>query len=248
MKTSFYFVLWTVIYPLLGLIPSETVRNNGFLFALIAVFGLSWLLRRLMPRLFAYEGAVRTVTYLEPVYTGDVDAFRRLVHRDAIVESVSAAYFALSTVYILIAAFTRGGDWFDLAVFGLLLWATATRASGLLKADRLIASYPTPDNCVKVAEQTYRLNYGSYYEAHIGRSVAEILPKPPRGYRAFGVVSMLFAVLCLLCGVFYLVIAFGAGITRFTFFSGTFSGMLVLYGLLAVYFGVRDLIGSRKAF
>ena len=246
MKTSFYFVLWTVIYPLLGLIPSETVRNNGFLFALVAVFGISWLLRKAMPGVFAYEAAARRATYLEPVYRGDVGAFRRLVHRDALVESVSAAYFVLSTVYILITCFTDRADWFDLAVFGLLLWASASRAASLVKADRLVSGYPTPDNCAKVAEETYRYDYPAYRNAREHKPLAALMPPRPRAFGAFTVVSMIFAVLSVLCGGFYLFIAFGYGVSRFTLFSGAFSGMLVLYGLLAIYFGVRDIMGGRS--
>ena len=30
MKTSFYFVVWIVIYPLLGLLHNEFIYNNSF--------------------------------------------------------------------------------------------------------------------------------------------------------------------------------------------------------------------------
>ena len=77
-------------------------------------------------------------------------------------------------------------------------------------------------------------------------TLAALMPPRPRAFGAFTVVSMIFAVLSVLCGGFYLFIAFGYGVSRFTLFSGAFSGMLVLYGLLAIYFGVRDIMGSRS--
>ncbi len=41
MKTSFYFVVWILIYPLLGLLHNSFIDNNSFLVALAAVWGLS---------------------------------------------------------------------------------------------------------------------------------------------------------------------------------------------------------------
>lgn len=37
MKTSFYFVVWILIYPLLGLFHSGFVNQNAFIIALLAV-------------------------------------------------------------------------------------------------------------------------------------------------------------------------------------------------------------------
>lgn len=247
MKTSFYFVLWTAIYPLLGLLHSETVRSNGFLFALLVVFGISWLLRKAMPRVLGYETAARTAAYLEPVYRGDVAAFRRLVRRDAVVESVSGAYFAVTTAYILILVFSGEGDWFDLMIFALLLWAAASRANALLKAVRELSDHSVPAVCVQVAEKIYRMDYASFYEAHAGRTLAETLPPRPRTYTAFLVVSIIISALCILCGIVYMVIAFATEAWRFTAFSGALTGMTVLYGLLAIYFGVRDLMSCARS-
>lgn len=55
MKTSFYFVLWILIYPILGLFNNRFIDNNAFIVALAIVWGLSWLLNRMMPDTLTYE-------------------------------------------------------------------------------------------------------------------------------------------------------------------------------------------------
>lgn len=41
MKTSFYFVVWILIYPLLGLIDNQFVNRNSFLYGSLAIsFGV----------------------------------------------------------------------------------------------------------------------------------------------------------------------------------------------------------------
>lgn len=39
MKTSFYFVLWILIYPILGLFNNSFIDNNAFIVALAIVWG-----------------------------------------------------------------------------------------------------------------------------------------------------------------------------------------------------------------
>ena len=58
MKTSFYFVLWILIYPILGLLNNSFIDNNAFIVALAVVWGVSWLLNRIMPNTLTYERAL----------------------------------------------------------------------------------------------------------------------------------------------------------------------------------------------
>ncbi|MDE6444471.1 MAG: hypothetical protein K2K64_08660 [Muribaculaceae bacterium] len=57
MKTSFYFVLWIVIYPVLGLFNFPMLNENAFIIALIIVIGLSWALNKMMPEILIYQQA-----------------------------------------------------------------------------------------------------------------------------------------------------------------------------------------------
>ena len=72
MKTSFYFVIWIIIYPLLGLFHSPALSQNSFIVALLIVWGLSWLLNRSMPDTLRYEAALTRVSLMELLYSGNI--------------------------------------------------------------------------------------------------------------------------------------------------------------------------------
>lgn len=86
MKTSFYFVLWILIYPILGLFNNAFIDNNAFIVAIAAVWGLSWLLNRAMPETLTYESASQMAPILEDVYTGNVSAFMKRLSRESNIE------------------------------------------------------------------------------------------------------------------------------------------------------------------
>ena len=112
MKTSFYFVLWILIYPILGLFNNGFINNNAFIVALAAVWGLSWLLNRLMPQTLTYERVSQIAPILEDVYTGNVASFGKRLTRESSIELVTAIYFAVTTIVIGIAVFIAGiNDW-----------------------------------------------------------------------------------------------------------------------------------------
>lgn len=79
MKTSFYFVLWILIYPILGLFNNSFIYNNAFIVALAIVWGLSWLLNRIMPDTLTYERVLQVAPILEDVYTGNVASLRSVL-------------------------------------------------------------------------------------------------------------------------------------------------------------------------
>lgn len=83
MKTSFYFVLWILIYPILGLFNNGFIDNNAFIVALAIVWGLSWLLNRMMPDTQTYERASQVAPILEDVYSGIVSSFKKRLVRDS---------------------------------------------------------------------------------------------------------------------------------------------------------------------
>ena len=115
MKTSFYFVLWIMIYPILGLFNNSFIDNNAFVVALVAVWGLSWLLNQVMPKTLTYERVTQVAPILEDVYTGNVASFGKRLTRESIIELVTAIYFTLTTILICVAVFVVGiNDWIAL--------------------------------------------------------------------------------------------------------------------------------------
>ncbi len=249
MKTSFYFVLWILIYPILGLFENSFINNNSFIVALAAVWGLSWLLNRIMPETLTYERASQITPILEDIYTGNVTSFEKRLSREANIEVLTAIYFIVTTVVIAIAIFKAGvNDWIALAIFGFFTIGAISRSAGLVKAKSQLNDNPTPEQCMDIAEETYKLDYASYYEARNGADYSHMMPEKPKHFKIFQVCSTIISAICTLLGAAHIILGvilfFGQPIE-----VQTIAGMYFLYGTLATYFGIKDFISgvsSRK--
>lgn len=248
MRTSFYFVLWILIYPILGLLDSSMIDNNAFFVALIAVWGISWLLGRLMPETLAYERVSQVAPIFEDVYTGNVGSFKKRLSQNAIVETVTSAYFVVSTVVIGYAVFSAGvNDWIALGVFLLFTFSSISGANKLLNANYKLKDNPNPEQCAEIAEETYKLDYSSYYEDRQNHSYEEMLPPRPKHFKAFQIFSIVMAIVATVLGIIYLSLGIGVMLASQGAAAKALAGMYFLYGSLATYFGIKDIITIVQA-
>ncbi|MBD5291032.1 MAG: hypothetical protein HDS24_03010 [Bacteroides sp.] len=248
MKTSFYFVLWILIYPILGLFNNDFIDNNAFIVALAAVWGLSWLLNRLMPETLTYERVSQIAPILEDVYTGNVASFGKRLTQESTIELVTAIYFVISTIVIGIVVFIAGiNDWIALIIFGFFAFGAISTIS-LMRAKSSLNENPTGEQCMEIATETYKLDYESYYEQRQEVSYKEVYPPCPRHFKVFHIFSIIIAVIAALLGLFYIATAIFIILGSFSLEAGAFAGMYFLYGSLATYFGIKDIITISKYF
>lgn len=243
MKTSFYFVLWILIYPILGLFNNSFIDNNAFIVALAIVWGFSWLLNRMMPNTLTYERISQVAPILEDVYTSNVDSFKKRLVREYNIETVTAIYFTVTTVVIAIAIFKAGvNDWIALVIFGFFTYGAISRSISLIRAKATLKSNPTPEQCMEIADDTYKLDYASYYDAHNGVSYLDMLPVKPKYFTAFKIFSVVIAAIASLLGLLYIILSVLIMLSQTTLEAGALAGMYFLYGSLAAYFGVKDFV------
>lgn len=241
MKTSFYFVVWILIYPLLGLLHNSFIDNNSFLVALAAVWGLSWLLNRMMPETLTYERVAQVAPIMENIYTGNVKAFIQRLRSETRIETFTSIYFLVSTVVIAYAVFKAGvNDWIALIVFGFFTFAAIQRSVNMSKALATVKFDPTPEQCAETAAEVYKLDYAAFYEGRQAYSYEQMLPPRPAHFKAFQIFSLVIAGICALLGVLYIVMAALLMIGSRSLAGDAVAGMYLLYGSLAAYFGVRD--------
>lgn len=249
MKTSFYFVVWILIYPLLALFDNSFINENSFFVAIAVVIGLTWLINKTMSNTLLYENASRIAPILEDVYTGNISSFGKRLTRDTLLEIVTAAYFLVTTALILLVMINYGArDWFSLLVFGFFAISAISRSYVFNKARTALNRNPTPQQCMEIAEETYKLDYASYYEERQRYPYEDALPPRPRFYKVFLIFSLLMAVIATLLGVIFIV---RAAILSFALSGVTaqaLAGMYFLYGSLATYFGVKDLVSIIRSF
>ena len=241
MKTSFYFVLWILIYPILGLFNNDFIAENSFVVAIAVVWGLSWLLNRMMPETLTYERVSQIAPTMENIYTGNVNAFIKRLRTETRIETFTAIYFLLTTVVIAYAVFKVGvNDWIALIVFGFFTFGAISRSISLSKAISTVKSNPTPEQCAETAEDVYKLDYAAYYEGRQSYAYEQMLPPRPRYFKAFQIFSIVIAGICSLLGILYVVLAAVIMIGSCSIAEEAIAGMYLLYGSLATYFGIKD--------
>ena len=238
MKTSFYFVLWIIIYPVLGLFNNDFIANNSFVVAIAVVWGLSWLLNRMMPETLTYERVSQNAPIMENVYTGNVDAFIKRLRTQTRIETVTSIYFLVTTAVIAYAVFNVGiNDLIALIIFGFLSFGAISRSISLSKALASVKSNPAPEQCAETAEEIYKLNCAAYYEGRQSYTYEQMLPERPRHFKAFQIFSIVIAGICTLLGLLYIRLAI---YWSSVYISDFIVGMYLLYGSLATYFGIKD--------
>lgn len=244
MKASFYFVIWIIIYPLLGLLHNPTINQNSFIVALLVVWALSWFLNRSMPLTLRYEAAESRVSIMEELYSGNTEALRKRLSRQVAVQFVSAIYFGVTFIFVLFSIFRNSdfNDWLALVLFAIFAYGAINSAVTLNKAKYRIINDPSRQSCSEVLRSVYRLDFDSYEARRNGTSVSEMLPPPPPHLKAFRIFSLVVAVICALLGI--LQFLRGVGIMAFFYNGPGISGgiMYLLYGSLAAYFGIKDTI------
>lgn len=243
MKTSFYFVLWILIYPILGIFNNSFIDNNAFIVALAIVWGLSWLLNRMMPDTLTYERVSQVAPILEDVYTGNVSSFKKRLVRESNIETVTAIYFTVTTAVITLAIFKAGAnDWIALVIFGFFTYGAISRSVSLMRAKATLKSNPIPEQCMEIADETYKLDYASYYDARKETSYQDMLPPKPKYFKAFKVFSIVTASIASLLGLLYIILGVLIMLSQTNLEAGTVAGMYFLYGSLAAYFGMKDFV------
>lgn len=243
MKTSFYFVLWILIYPILGLFNNDFIANNSFVVAIAVVWGLLWLLNRMMPDTLTYERVSQIAPVMENVYTGNVEAFIKRLRTETRIETFTSIYFLVTTAVIAYAVFKAGvNDWIALIVFGFFTFGALSRSISLSTALASVKSNPTPEQCAETAEEIYKLDYAAYYEGRQSYSYEQMLPPRPRHFKAFQIFSIIIAGICSLLGLLYVILAAIIMIESDSLATDALAGMYLLYGSLAAYFGIKDFV------
>lgn len=250
MKTSFYFFLWIIIYPLLGLIHSPWIYQNSFIVALFVVWVLSWILNKNMPDTLRYEKVSEMTAIMEEVYNGDISAFRTRLSRKVTIDFITAVYMGVAFVFILFSMIRGGGadDWIALLIFGFFAFGTISRAVKLNQVNFRLKYNPTREECAKAIEEIYRVDYSSYHNARMYTNAEAMLPPRPKNFKIFQIFSLIIAIICALFGLFYLIMSIILLAENRSAEAISGGIMYFLYGSLAAYFGIKDSVDCINYF
>lgn len=237
MKTSFYFFLWFIVYWLIGLTGNRFLIQNDFLVALVFVYLIGRLDRRLFYKERRYQSQLNNSYIFEIFYTHDA---RRLcaIIRDRLVWQVVWATYCILTVLGLLAL--KSDSLVAYLVFGFIGIATMMASFKTYAYYRRIKENGMPE----FSESEFARNaaaYEKYCELRSRFTASQLIPPIPTLSKWVNVVSILFALACIAGGGFYFFYFAFTG-QRFDLFVSA----ILIWAVLAIYFGVKDLIDSIR--
>lgn len=237
MKTSFYFFLWFIVYYLIGLTGSQLLIQNDFFVALILVFFISRLDNSLFAKEVQYQTNLNRTYIFEIFYTDDSKQMLKLT-RQKMWGQVIWAIYCILTVGGLLAL--HNDDFIAYGIFGFFGVMSMIASSKLFNQCRALKEngLPTFDESPYASDED---SYHKYCELRTQYSAQQLLPQVPFISKRVNIASIIFAVACIGGGVFYLFIIL-FGIEKINML---FSAMLI-WALLAVFFGVKDLWSSIR--
>lgn len=258
MRTSFYLVLWIIIYTILRHINNSFIINYAFIEAFVIVWGITWLVNRAISGILSYERAVKTIPILDNIYTANINSFNKELSRKINGNIITTIYFlGISIVAISMFFKTEVYDWIVLIAFALFILVAISRTSCLIKSKSDLNDNCSVEQCKKIAHSVYNLDCAIYCDSSKESALTNVLQQSPKSYRIFKYCSMAIATVAIVFGLLILILGPGEIIsqpfddnsilTRFSIFndyleSGGLSCIYILYGSFAVYFGVVDFL------
>lgn len=237
MKTSFYFFLWFIVYYLIGLTGSPLLIQNGFFVALILVFFISRLDRKFFAQETQYQANLNRAYIFEIFYTNDAGKMAKIIRNKLIGQTVWAIYCILTVIGLLAL---RSSDIFAYVIFGLFGVASMIASSKCLSQYKTIKEDGLPPFDESQFSEDNEL-FVKYCELRRQYPAKALQPQAPSISKWVNIASIIFAVACIGGGLFYLSLI----LFKLTHINLLFSAMLI-WAVLAVYFGIKDLVGSIR--
>ncbi|MCH5319271.1 MAG: hypothetical protein J1E38_06140 [Paramuribaculum sp.] len=249
MKTSFYFVLWIIIYPILGLFDNPVVNRNAFIFALFIVFGCSYLISKWMPKTIRYERMKYVFRLIADFKSDNIESIKNRIRTDARVETFTAIYFIISTFVLLLGVLRYDGrDWISLLIFLLFTIGAIAKSCSLIKAYERLKNNPDKNECKKAVAAIYRIDLDTINPELYSNIEEKLLNQRPKYYGVFRVVSLVIAIICALLGLYFVYQGIMFMFANESITVRAMAGMYFLYGSLAVYYGIKDILEITRKF
>ena len=237
MKTSFYFFFWFIIYYLIGLTGSPLLIQNDFFVALIIVFFLTRLDRKLFAPELIYQANLNRGYVFEIFYRNDTKKMMKLLKQQCLGQTIMAIYCLLTIVGLL----TLGNsDIVAYVIFGFFGIMSIVGSSKTFNQYREVKDNGLPDFRNSQYSEDHEA-YAQYRELRQTYTSEQLLPKAPKMSKWINIASIIFAVACIGGGLFYLILILEGSNHINVFFSA-----VLIWSVLAIYFGVKDLVDSIR--
>ena len=245
MKTSFYFVMWICIYPILDLTGVPFLRENSFVVVLLVVmFVIPHLTKKIFERDIVYSRNKQVIDYFEVIYTNNIAKLKKRLMTNIILNSIVFVYFMSYLIGILLLGVPNA--LMQYVVFGVL---------SLLIGSWIVKNVSQYMNIKDIEEfDEYNIEYvltendlSAYEDYKTQRadvSYEQMLASLGTGGKALKITSIVFAIVCTLLGLVYIYKCLP--LLFFNFNGELLIIAMVVYASMAVYYGINDLIESIR--
>lgn len=235
MKPSFYFVLWQLAWLPTILLDIPFLNKNGLVFAFIIVLFADHIIKKLLHNQIEYQQMCVITSIMEMAYTNDYKKYKQQALLQMIVSAATFIYLLLW----FIALFTSSSN--DPLVDKILLGAFMILAG--ISSARSISLYlqVRKAGCVILDKELQEV-YKSYKEDRNTRTYEEMLLPTPKYYQAMNTANVVIAMLCIVIGLLSsILLAYREAFPQFS------EIVLTVWCMLAIYFGVKDLLSTLNS-
>lgn len=240
MNTSFYFVLWPLVWLFIIITNIPFFNGFEFLFACIIVSFVGYIIRKLLKKHIEYQNILDLAFLFETAYMNDYARFKRVAFLKMLADVICAIYMLIMYVAIISLPIT---PLIDILIFGVFTFLSVLSSIWNIKfyiRTRKAGQVIIDDN---LQEQ-----YLTYANARVGHSYEEILPPQPKYSKVIAISNRLFAVLSIVIGLFIIILSSInlSSINRNLYATTLLQTGYVFYGILALFFGLKDLLNMNK--
>lgn len=245
MKTSFYFVMWICIYPILELTGVPFLMEHSFFVAfLIVMFAVPYLTNKIFEKDIIYMRNKQAIDYFEAIYTNNVAKLKKRLMTNIILNSVVFVYFVSYVIGILVLGIPDAlMQYIVFGVLSLLAGSWIVKNVSQYMKIKDIEEFDE-DNIEYVLTENDMPIYESYKAQRSVVSYQQMLASLGKGGKSLKITSIVFAIICTLLGIVF--VYQWLPMLFFDFKGELIIMAMVVYASMAVYYGINDLIESIR--
>lgn len=237
MKASFYFVLCILSCLLLDLLNIPFLHNEyiGF-FACIIVFFAHLIIRKLLKNSIEYQKMCEAAFILEMAYNNDYKKYKQQAQIKMTIHTVGFVCMLL----LFIALFTSSSN---TSLIDYILFGAFAILTGINSALHIWSYLKIRKEKHIILNEELQEKYLIYKNKRDTCTYEEMLLPRPRFYLAINAANTIFAIMTIVIGLLMCVILY----TNKEEFDLISIGGLSLCGILALYYGVTDLLCTSNS-
>lgn len=240
MKTSFYFVLFSLAYLSAILLDIPFLNEYGIIFASIIVFIISLIIHKLFKNIIEYQNLCEVASIMEMAYNNDYKKYKRQAQLKMILYAAAFVYFLLGIIVSLIS-------FSNVSLISYIIWSACMILTGIYLLRNLLSYLKIKKAKHIILDKEFQNIYSIYKNERDTCTYEEMLLPRPKFYPAINAVNTIFAIISIAIALltFTILYTYKEVFNSVTIFIGL-GGLSIIYGIFFIYFGIKDLLSTSS--